>query len=92
MSKRIKRTYTITANPEMMVKIDRFLSVLHLFTNWGSSRVLPISEDGDGSDHVTVEGAEIAEHRDFAEWLTRQRAKDRKSLSCDNGIMDKNAQ
>ena len=92
MAKRIRRTYTITANPEMMVKIDRFLSVLHFFTNWGSSRTLSISEDGDGSDHVTVEGAELDEHRDFAVWLSEQRQEERKSLSCNNAIMQKSQQ
>jgi len=89
MSKRIKRTYTITANPEMMAKIDRFLGVLHFFTNWGSSRTIAISEDGDGADHVTVtvDGAELTEHREFAKWLSGQRGTHATVCSCDNATM-----
>ena len=86
MSGRISKTFTITANPEMMQKLERFLSVLHWYTNWGHSAFIGFSEDGDGQDHVTVEGADIDDHRDFANWLSGRSAVEKRVESCDHAM------
>lgn len=68
------KTFTITANPEMMLKIERFLAWLHFNTAWGHSATIAIDCDGDGSDEVTVtenqtglgDIGHLEEHRHYA--------------------------
>ncbi len=67
------KTFTINANPDMMLKIERFLAWLHYNSAWGHSATIAIDSDGDGSDEVTVienvsgtgELYSIQEHREY---------------------------
>lgn len=67
------KTFTITANPEMMLKIERFLAWLHYNSAWGHSATIAIDCDGDGSDTVTVtenqtglgDTGHLEKHRDY---------------------------
>ena len=80
MTEKITKTFTITANEEMMGDIERFLACLHLFTNWGHSSILALSQDGDGHDLVKVEGEDFnpSKYRVYADYISRFRPKERK--------------
>jgi hypothetical protein len=71
MEKKITKTFTITANESLMGQIERFLACLHLFTNWGHSGYIGMSQDGDGIDEAKVEGDEFdpQKYRVYASWV-----------------------
>ncbi|HND47903.1 MAG TPA: hypothetical protein PLL95_05040 [Anaerolineales bacterium] len=51
---KVTKTFTITATPQMMLKIERFLAWMHFNTAWGHSATIALDCDGDGSDKVSV--------------------------------------
>lgn len=63
----ITKTFTITANKDMMLKIERFLAWLHFNTAWGHSATIAIDCDGDGSDKVEVSDTDfsMSDHREY---------------------------
>ena len=61
-------TVTIVASdPEVMLKIRRWLSWMHYNTAWGHSGTVAMDLDGDGSDRVRVEGMDHEPQRAFVE-------------------------
>jgi len=68
---KITKTFTITTSEEMMDSITRFLACLHLFTHWGHSSILALSQDGDGQDRVQVEsdGLYMTNYCRYAEYV-----------------------
>lgn len=91
MTEKITKTFTITANEEMMGDIERFLACLHLFTNWGHSSILALSQDGDGHDLVKVEGEDFnpSKYRVYADYISRFRPKERKVEIVDESLKSK---
>ena len=91
MTEKITKTFTITANEEMMGDIERFLACLHLFTNWGHSSILALSQDGDGHDLVKVEGEDFnpSKYRVYADYISRFRPKERKVEIVDASLKSK---
>jgi len=77
---KITKTFTITANSSLMNQIERFLGCLHLFTNWGHSSTLALSQDGDGYDEckVEAEGFDPSKYRVYADYLSNYSYKDGK--------------
>ena len=75
--KQTTKTFTITANDELMGQIERLLACLHLNTQWGHSCVLGLSQDGDGCDNCIVEGEgfDPQKYRVYADWLTRHKSR-----------------
>lgn len=53
----------------MILKIERFLSWLHLNTRWGHSGTVAMDCDGDGHDFVTIEGIDINKYKKYIEKL-----------------------
>ena len=51
---KVTKTFTITATPQMMLKIERFLAWMHFNTAWGHSATIALDCAGDGSDKVSV--------------------------------------
>lgn len=52
--KNVTKTFTITAVPSVMKKIERLMTMIHFSGSSGHSGVLAIQLDGDGKDHVSV--------------------------------------
>lgn len=77
MEKKVTKTFTITANESLMGRIERFLACLHLFTNWGHSGYIGMSQDGDGWDKAEVkgEGFNVQKYRVYAAWVENYNAK-----------------
>ena len=69
--KKVTKTFTITANESLMGSIERFLACLHLFTHWGHSSYIGLSQDGDGWDEAKVEGDgfDPQKYRPYASWV-----------------------
>ena len=84
------KTFTITANPDMMLKIERLLAWLHYNSAWGHSATIAIDCDGDGSDEVTVREnqtglgdiEDLERHREYVKNV-REKKKDVEWISCD---------
>lgn len=49
------KTFTITASPTLMRRIERFLALLHFNSSFGHSAIFGMALDGDGSEKVKVE-------------------------------------
>jgi hypothetical protein len=69
---KVTKTFTITTDPDMMLKITRFLACLHFNSRWGHSSTLAMDCDGDGNDDVTVEGDGIEVQRAYVDNLSRK--------------------
>lgn len=81
----LTKTFTITANRDMMMKIERFLAWLHFNTKWGHSATIAIDCDGDGDDSVDIQEDEtfsIQEHREYVKNI-RAKKKDVEWITCD---------
>lgn len=80
----ITKTFTISANPDMMLKIERFLAWLHFNTAWGHSATIAIDCDGDGSDAVTVADGDfsMSNHREYVKKV-KEKTKSVEWISCD---------
>ena len=91
MTKKITKTFTITANEEMFNQIERLLACLHLFTHWGHSSTLAISQDGDGWDEVSIKGKNFnpEKYRVYADWISRYRPKEKKVELVDPSLKNK---
>ncbi len=70
MENQVVKTFTITANESLMGKIERFLACLDFFTKWGHSSVLQLSQDGDGEDVCSVQGLDVGNYREYANWIS----------------------
>jgi len=91
MTDKVTKTFTITANEEMMGKIERFLACLHLFTNWGHSSTLALSQDGDGHDLVKVEGEGFnsEKYRVYADHISHYAPKPKKVETVNPSLKNK---
>jgi hypothetical protein len=69
---KVTKTFTITTDPQMMLKIERFLAWLHFNSMWGHSATVAMDCDGDGEDDVTVEGEGIEAQRAYVDNLSRK--------------------
>lgn len=49
------KTFTITAGPALMRRIERFLALLHFNSSFGHSAIFAMPLDGDGSEKVKIE-------------------------------------
>ena len=79
----MEKTITIRTDEKTMLKIDRFLSWLHVNGNWGHSWSPCIDFDGDGSDNFEiVSGINCSEHAKYIENL-RAKTKQVEYISCD---------
>ncbi len=54
MSKQITKTFTITAEENVMLRLERFLALLHYNSAWGHSAYFAMPLDGDGPDRFKV--------------------------------------
>jgi len=88
--KKVTKTFTITANEELMGQVERFLACLHLFTHWGHSSTLALSQDGDGWDEATVEGEgfDPEKYRVYASWRSYRAPQDKKVELMDPSLKD----
>ncbi len=48
------KTFTITASPILLRRIERFLALLHFNSGFGHSGIFAMSLDGDGNEKVKV--------------------------------------
>lgn len=55
MENPITKTFTITASPKLIKRLERFLALIHFSSNWGHSGIFGMPLDGDGSDRIQVE-------------------------------------
>lgn len=81
MKDRITKTFTITANQDMMKKIERVLCWLHLNTSWGHSATVAFDCDGDGSDYVRVDNSlesGVEGHYEYIKELGRHAPKEKR--------------
>ena len=55
LEKPITKTFTITASPRLIKRIERFFALIHFSSNWGHSGLFGMYVDGDGPDCINVE-------------------------------------
>lgn len=55
MSKTETKVFTITASPDLIRRVERFLALLHFNSRFGHSGIFGMELDGDGHEKVTVE-------------------------------------
>ena len=55
----VSKTFTVTAEPAVMRKLERLLALMHFATHWGHTGIFGMHLDGDGADKLTVEGADL---------------------------------
>lgn len=65
-------TVTITSDEDMILKVERFLALLHLSSVWGHTCTAAMDIDGDGSDRLKVEGIDVSAHAKYIEKVTRR--------------------
>lgn len=65
-------TVTITASPSVILRIERFLALLHLSSVWGHSCTAAMDIDGDGSEKVHVSGIDVQSHAGYIEHVIRR--------------------
>lgn len=65
-------TVTITGSPNVILRIERFLALLHLSSIWGHSCTAAMDLDGDGSEKVRVSGIDVKAHSGYIEHVTRR--------------------
>ena len=53
------RTYKLTAEPEILNRIERLLALMYICGTWGASRTFQLSFDGDGADRIQVSKSTI---------------------------------
>lgn len=63
---------TITASPSVILRIERFLALLHLSSIWGHSCTAAMDIDGDGSEGVHVSGIDVKSHEGYIEHVMRR--------------------
>lgn len=63
---------TITASPSVILRIERFLALLHLSSIWGHSCTAAMDIDGDGSEKVHVSGIDVKSHQGYIEHVMRR--------------------
>lgn len=51
----IKKTFEITATPEVMARFERLLALMHYSALWGHSATFAMAVDGDGADRFSVD-------------------------------------
>ena len=54
MEKPITKTFTITASPKLIKRLERFFALIHFSSNWGHSGLFGMYVDGDGADRINV--------------------------------------
>lgn len=65
-------TVTITSSESVILRIERFLALLHLSSAWGHTCTAAMDIDGDGSEKVIVSGIDISAHARYVEIITRR--------------------
>lgn len=65
-------TVTITSSESVILRIERFLALLHLSSAWGHTCTAAMDIDGDGSEKVIVSGIDISAHARYIEAITRR--------------------
>lgn len=65
-------TVTITSSESVILRIERFLALLHLSSAWGHTCTAAMDIDGDGSEKVVVSGIDISAHARYIEAITRR--------------------
>jgi len=79
----MKKVIEIETDEQTMLKIDRFLSWLHLNGNWGHSGSPCIDFDGDGPDGFKIiSGIDYKKHAKYISKL-RGREKRVEYIGCD---------
>lgn len=53
----MKKTFEIETSAEVMIRIERFLALLHHNSNYGHSGLFAMALDGDGAEKVRVSPA-----------------------------------
>lgn len=65
-------TVTITSSESVILRIERFLSLLYFCGAWGHSCTAAMDIDGDGSEKVIISGIDTSAHKDYLEALSRR--------------------
>lgn len=65
-------TVTITSSESVILRVERFLALLHLSSAWGHTCTAAMDIDGDGSEKVVVSGIDISSHKTYLEKVTRR--------------------
>ena len=48
----VSKTFTVTAEPAVMRKLERLLTLMHFATHWGHTGTFGMHLDGDGADKL----------------------------------------
>ena len=65
-------TVTIESDEDTILKIERFLALLHFSSAWGHTCTAAMDIDGDGSDRLNVMGIDLDVHRLYVDKVTRR--------------------
>lgn len=68
--KKETRTYKVSGSPDILDRIERFLSMLHLNGTNGHSGTFCMVFDGDGADGVAVDGIDHDRHKEMVRALS----------------------
>lgn len=61
---KVTKTYTMTGSPEAVARVERLLAMIWLNGMWGHSGLFGITWDGDGADHLDIQGIDANDHKD----------------------------
>ena len=50
----ITKTFTVTASPNLINRLERFLALLHYNSSFGHSNLFAMHLDGDGSEKIVI--------------------------------------
>ncbi len=53
----ITKDFKVTGSPEVILRFERFLAMLHFSSHWGHSATFAMGLDGDGPERLTVSPA-----------------------------------
>jgi hypothetical protein len=65
-------TVTIQSDEDMILKVERFLALLHFSSAWGHTCTAAMDIDGDGSNRLTVTGIDLDAHRTYVDKVARR--------------------
>lgn len=69
---RVERTYKVKGHVEVVGQLDRLLLLLNKLGEWGASRSVQMSMDGDGPHYLYVEGTEGKLNREQLNQVTKK--------------------
>jgi hypothetical protein len=72
----VERTYKVRGHAEVIAQLDKLLLIANKLGEWGASRSVELSIDGDGPHYLSVDGVEgQLDKQSFKDWIDKDTIK-----------------